>query len=73
MSTGLTRVWERLPLKKQAAQSGIRVFSQQPDVEDEEGKQILNKSSKCLFPCFPRVPSAEPTYRKAAVPATTGS
>jgi len=44
MSAGLTRLWERLPLKKQVAQSSIRVFSnqeqqQQPEVEDDEGKQ----------------------------------
>lgn len=47
MSAGLTRLWERLPLKKQVAQSSIRVFSnqeqqQQPEVEDDEEFRVLS-------------------------------
>ncbi|XP_020809774.1 28S ribosomal protein S35, mitochondrial [Drosophila serrata] len=46
MSTALTRVWERLPLKKQVAQSSIRVFSQQqPEVDNEEEFRVLNLRS----------------------------
>jgi len=43
MSSALTRLLERLPLKKQTAQSGIRVFSnqeQRQEIEDDEGKQL---------------------------------
>jgi len=80
MSAGLTRLWERLPLKKQVAQSSIRVFSnqeqqQQPEVEDDEGKQ-LGVPQKIqtlmdiisLFGC--RIPGAQFADGEAAVPAT---
>ncbi|EDX08984.1 GD13710 [Drosophila simulans] len=46
MSSALTRLLERLPLKKQTAQSGIRVFSnqeqQQQEVEDDEEFRVLS-------------------------------